>query len=414
MLAQVDAALARHGLRLGHDPWTVGVGTVGGALATNGLGYLGARAGSFGAQVRALEGVLADGTIVRTRSSPARSTGFDLARLLVGTEGTLGIITEATLAALPVPEERVIHAWRLPSFDAGVAVAAALRRTGVRPACLELSADDAPGPATMLLVFDGLDGEAALLAARAARLVAAAGGSMLGGREAERQWEERHAIAERWAAARRGGGGGEWPPDGAQFDYAHVGVPLGGLAAVRATARALVERHGLTLIEEGLWHWPELYSVVVSGPPGSAEGVRATIDGVCAAAVDAGGTLEYCHGVGWKLAHLAEREHGAAGLAVLRRLKAALVQAARERGITRFRAEVLRTNEAVLALLRELDETARPVVDGPLATYDLTLPEPAAEEPLTGPLYGLLRLAAAGLQVVLKRLGHPAGPRPGG
>ena len=72
-LAQVDAALAPHGLMLGHDPWTVGVATVGGALATNGLGYLGARAGSFGAQVRALEAVLADGTIVRTRSSPARS-----------------------------------------------------------------------------------------------------------------------------------------------------------------------------------------------------------------------------------------------------------------------------------------------------------------------------------------------------
>ena len=103
-----------------------------------------------------------------------------------------------------------------------------------------------------------------------------------------------------------------------------MGVPLGGLPAVRATAHALVERHGLVLIEEGLWHWPELYSVVVSGPPGSATGIRATIDGVCVAAVDAGGTLEYCHGIGWKLAHLVEREHGAAGLAVLRRLKAAL------------------------------------------------------------------------------------------
>src|SRR5436309_6166965 len=321
-LAQVDAALAPHGLMLGHDPWTVGVATVGGALATNGLGYLGARAGSFGAQVRALEAVLADGTIVRTRSSPARSTGLDLARLLVGTEGTFGIITEATLAALPVPEERVIHAWRLPSFDAGVAVAAGLRRTGVRPACLELSADDAPGPAELLLVFDGLGGEAKLHAQRAARLVVAAGGERLGAAEAERQWEERHAIAERWAATRRGGG--EWPPDGTQFDYAHVGVPLGGLSAVRTTAHALVERHGLGLVEEGLWHWPELYSVVVGGPPGSAEGVRAAIDGICAAAIDAGGTLEYCHGVGWKLAHLAEREHGAAGLAVLRRLKAAL------------------------------------------------------------------------------------------
>ena len=94
-------------------------------------------------------------------------------------------------------------------------------------------------------------------------------------------------------------------------------------------------------------------------------------------------------------------------------LVSALAQAARERGITRFRAEVLRTNEAMLALLHEIDETAQPVVDGPLATYDLVLPEPSPEEPMTGPLYGLLRLAAAGLQVVLRRLGHPAAPRPG-
>ena len=93
-------------------------------------------------------------------------------------------------------------------------------------------------------------------------------------------------------------------------------------------------------------------------------------------------------------------------------LVSALAQAARERGITRFRAEVLRTNEAMLALLRELDETARPVVDGSLATYDLALPEPPAEERMTGPVYGLLRLAAAGLQVALRRLGHPA-PRSG-
>ena len=93
-------------------------------------------------------------------------------------------------------------------------------------------------------------------------------------------------------------------------------------------------------------------------------------------------------------------------------LASALVQAARERGITRFRAEVLRTNEAMQALLHEIDETAQPAVDGPLATYDLTFPEPAAEERMTGPLYGLLRLAAAGLQVVSRRLGHPAGQRP--
>jgi len=325
-LARVDAALAEHGLMLGHDPWTFGVATVGGAVATNGLGYLGARVGSMGAQVRALEAVLGDATTVRTRVAPARSAGLDLARLLIGTEGTLGIVTEAALAAVARPEERVAAEYRLPSFSLGVSVAVALRRAGVQLACLELSAAGLPPrPASLLLIFDGLRGEARLRAERAARLIRDAGGEPLPEGTAEREWSERHAIAERWAAGPRFVAD-DWEPgrSGEQFDYAHVGVPVAALERVREVTHALVRRHGLALRDEGLWHWPELYSIVIAGPPTSAAGVRATIDGVCRAAQDAGGTMEYCHGVGWKLAHLAAREHGAGGLEVLRRLKAAL------------------------------------------------------------------------------------------
>jgi FAD/FMN-containing dehydrogenase len=101
-------------------------------------------------------------------------------------------------------------------------------------------------------------------------------------------------------------------------------VPLGALATVRAVAHDLVRQRGLRLVEEGLWHWPELYSVVVAGDAGSAPGIRATIDGVCRAAQDSGGTMEYCHGVGTQLAPLMEREHGVAGMDVIRRVKAVL------------------------------------------------------------------------------------------
>src|SRR5207249_4056306 len=310
-------ALVPHGLMLGHDPWTVGVATVGGAIGTNGLGYLGARAGSIAAQVQALEAVLADGRIVRTRPSPARSVGLDPARLLVGTEGTLGIVTEATLAVLPRPEERLVRGYRMPSFEAGVAVAARCRRTGIRIASLDVSAEDLPpAPASLLIVFDGLRGEAHLHAERALALVHAAGGEASSDAEAAEKWAARHAIAERWAASRNARAGG-WLRGG-QFDYAHVGVPLAALGEVRAAAHALIRRHRLGLVEEGLWHWPELYSVVVTGPADAAAGVRETVEGVLRAAQDAGGTMEYCHGVGWKLAHLMEREHGAAGLDVLR------------------------------------------------------------------------------------------------
>jgi GNAT superfamily N-acetyltransferase len=90
-------------------------------------------------------------------------------------------------------------------------------------------------------------------------------------------------------------------------------------------------------------------------------------------------------------------------------LASSLAAAARERGVTRFRVEVLRTNDAVQALLHDLAPTTRPAIDGPVATYDLALAERGeeAEEPTTGPIYRLLRLAAGGLQVVLRRLGHP-------
>jgi FAD/FMN-containing dehydrogenase len=324
-LARVDEALAGQGLMLGHDPWTVAIATVGGALGTNGLGYLGARAGSIGAQLRGIEAVLGDGTILRTPAVPTRSTGVDLASLLVGSEGTLGIVTRATLVALPRPEERIVAAWELPSFDAAVAAAVALRRAGVRLACLEASADGLPPqPASILLVFDGLRGEATLHADRAAALLRAAGGRPRGG--AEEQWASRHAIAERWAATRRGAAPRDGQPDagGRQFDYAHVAVPLAGLAPVRAVVHDRIRRHGLTLIEEGLWHWPELYSVVVTGPPGSAAAVRETIDAVCRAAQVSGGAMEYCHAVGWKLAHLMTAEHGLAVMEAMRRVKRAL------------------------------------------------------------------------------------------
>ncbi len=90
-------------------------------------------------------------------------------------------------------------------------------------------------------------------------------------------------------------------------------------------------------------------------------------------------------------------------------LLSALAVAARERGVTRFRAEVLRTNDAVLALLHDVDQTARPTLDGPVAVYELALPEMAAETP-AGPLFGFLRLAAGGLQFLLRRLLPPEAP----
>ncbi|HYC54675.1 MAG TPA: GNAT family N-acetyltransferase [Candidatus Binatia bacterium] len=83
-----------------------------------------------------------------------------------------------------------------------------------------------------------------------------------------------------------------------------------------------------------------------------------------------------------------------------------LASAAYERGIRKFRAQVLTDNDAMVALLHELDRKAQPAIDGPVATYELDLPEPADEGFMTGPLFDMLRAAGRGLEVMLERLQH--------
>jgi GNAT superfamily N-acetyltransferase len=82
-----------------------------------------------------------------------------------------------------------------------------------------------------------------------------------------------------------------------------------------------------------------------------------------------------------------------------------LAVAARERGVKKFRAEVLSTNDAMRALLREFDEHLAPLeIDGGTATYDVSLPDIAAHETVSGPLLRFLKTAARGLEVRPRQL----------
>jgi len=87
-------------------------------------------------------------------------------------------------------------------------------------------------------------------------------------------------------------------------------------------------------------------------------------------------------------------------------LLAALADAARERGIRRFRAEVMRDNDAIAHLLHDLDREIQPAsVDGGLAVYELALEPRSPDASVAGGLLQMLRLAARGLQVLVRRLG---------
>ncbi|MEO6317386.1 MAG: FAD-linked oxidase C-terminal domain-containing protein [Acidimicrobiales bacterium] len=136
--AEVKAAAREHGLWYPPDPSSFEICSIGGNLATNAGGLCCVKYGVTTDYVLGLEVVLADGRAVRLGGSTIKDVaGYDLKRLFIGSEGTLGIITEATLGLRPLPPPATTI---IGTFDdvvaAGQAVAAVV--TGVRPAALEL------------------------------------------------------------------------------------------------------------------------------------------------------------------------------------------------------------------------------------------------------------------------------------
>jgi len=126
----VDAehALASHGLTLGHWPQSIEISTVGGWIATRASGQFSTAYGSIEDLVLALEVVLPDGSILRTRETPRAAAGPDLRQLFLGSEGTLGVVTEVTFSVRPRAATTRGQAFHFGDFQAGIdAIRRALR-----------------------------------------------------------------------------------------------------------------------------------------------------------------------------------------------------------------------------------------------------------------------------------------------
>ena len=126
----LNEKLASSGLFFSVDPGADA--TLGGMASTGAAGTTTVRYGSMRDNVLAMTAVMADGTIVHTgRETRKLSAGYDLTRLLVGSEGTLAVITELTLRVFGIPEKMAAAIVRFPTLADGVTAATAIVRSGI-------------------------------------------------------------------------------------------------------------------------------------------------------------------------------------------------------------------------------------------------------------------------------------------
>ncbi len=327
ILEDLYESLDKYGFLFAHDPWTRPIATLGGGISTNSLGYLGAKYGSLGNQLLAIEAVLPDGRLLKTRPAEFSSTGFDLKRLFIGTEGQFGLVTSATVRAYPKPERFALASYRFHTFEQGFNAIRSLRNNGIKPSMIDYGQ---PNPhmnteSELNLTFDGLYGEVEAQLGAADVVIEKVGGSKSDQRAAQHFWDHRHDIAINFA--QRVAKKHYQTEPRTKYDYLNVSLPTSKILQFNSELLRITKARRVDLLEAGLWQCPELFSMVLSvtdsKPKLAGKRLWETSNEILRLVQDLGGCMEFCHGVGLKLAHLMEREHGF-GLEVMRRLKHAV------------------------------------------------------------------------------------------
>jgi alkyldihydroxyacetonephosphate synthase len=135
---ELERALNKEGYTMGHSPQSLYCSSLGGNLATRAAGQFSTKYGKIDDMVISLEAVLPQGEIIRSKSVPKSSTGPRIDKLLLGSEGTLGIITEATLKIWPYPEKRELRSYAFEDMKSGLESIRKILRKGIFPAVIRL------------------------------------------------------------------------------------------------------------------------------------------------------------------------------------------------------------------------------------------------------------------------------------
>jgi alkyldihydroxyacetonephosphate synthase len=138
---QAEAALARHGLTLGHVPQSYERASLGGYVVTRSAGQASTGRGRIDDLLVGCRMATPIGELVLP-ALPGSAAGPDLKRLVLGSEGTLGVVTEVTLRVRRIPATRRYEGWVLPTWDGGLELLRRIAQDGPRPDIIRLSDPD--------------------------------------------------------------------------------------------------------------------------------------------------------------------------------------------------------------------------------------------------------------------------------
>jgi D-lactate dehydrogenase (cytochrome) len=327
----LNEKLATQGLFFSVDPGADA--TLGGMASTGAAGTTTVRYGAMRDNVLALTAVMADGTVIRTgRETRKLSAGYDLTRLLVGSEGTLAVITELTLRVFGIPEKMAAAIVRFPTLSDGVTAATAIVRSGISIArcefldakCIKnvnshdgLNLSEMP---TLFFEFHGSPVGVAEDAKSVKEIVEEFGGS-------EFEWTaDEGARRKLWQARHNAYWAGIAAHPGKRAVSTDAAVPLSKLSEAVQIAEQILSKHPYPFSILGHVADANFHCFIVTDPakPEELEDVRHITHEITMKMIEMGGTCTGEHGIGsGKIAALIE-ETGAPAVSIMKLIKQTL------------------------------------------------------------------------------------------
>jgi glycolate oxidase len=321
----VQEAAARHGLMYPPDPASLYMSTIGGNIACNAGGISCLKYGVTADYILGLTVVRADGSILKLGGATRkRASGYRLTHLFIGSEGTLGIVTEATLKLIPLPPHRATAFITFPSVESAADAVANLMAAGHLPCALELMDEGAlrlvrhllpavlqPGVGAALLVEQ--DGPLAEVAEEELFGII----QVLGGlenriaqsrAERDRLWEARRSFGKVVMEGRR------------NYFSEDIAVPLSRIPEMVRRLRQLSDSTGVEIALVGHAGDGNLHPNILFGDDQRNRAGQVAAQ-ILRDAVELGGTISAEHGLGALKRDFASTEHPGAALELMKGIK---------------------------------------------------------------------------------------------